>query len=134
LSESGLHGLIHVRYLPRNLSCTSAVGGCHLGCFSRVCSSAEGVRPHMRDTGCLAGRPGCRFASGGGGGLGSTARDEAPTNLACRVQLSASESSGALDSIPCSLVVWRLLLEQGQNSFSAIRGPSGEDSAVVLAQ
>jgi hypothetical protein len=59
---------------------------------------------------------------------------KAATNIACRVQLSAGESSGALDSNPCSLVVWRLLLEQGQNAFSAIRGPSGDDPAVVLAQ
>jgi hypothetical protein len=134
MPERGLHGLSHVVQLPRYFGCPSAAGRDQLGRLSCEGSSAEGVRSHVCDTGGLASRPCCGFACWRRSALSGTTRYESSSDLACRVQLSAAERSGARDAVPHSIVVRRFLLEQRQNAFGAVRGPSGDDATVAFAQ
>jgi hypothetical protein len=109
--ESSFHGLTHVFDLPRNLGSTSATRSGQLGRFSCVGGSAEGVGPHVCDTRSLAGCPSCCLACLGNSSLSRATRDKPATNLARCIQLAAGEGPGTGNSVPCSIVAWRFLLE-----------------------
>jgi hypothetical protein len=132
--ERGLYRRAHVLHLPRDLGRPSAARGDQLGRPGREGSSAEGMGSHVGNTGRLAGRPGRGSACRRRSTLVGTARDESTPDLACRVQFSAAEGSGACDAVSRPVVVRRFPLEQGQNALGAVRGPCGDDAAVGLGQ
>lgn len=101
--------------------------------FDGIGGRAERMSAHVADGDGLTGG-----SSRGGRGTchlaGGDAADEAATDLRSGVQLSPGERPGAGDGRARTIVSWSFGLEEAEDPFCAVRGPSGEETSVGFAE
>jgi hypothetical protein len=92
------------------------------------------MRSHVRDTGGLSSSPGSRHGHRRGHSIRRTTSDEAPANLAGRVELSSRKSTSASDGITWTVACRNLRFKQDQNSVGAVCRPPSYDTAIGFTQ